>query len=548
MKSDHDFKECPVTTTDGEQSNFEEELKAHLDGFPTAPFLFVGSGFTRRYASTPDWIGLLREFAVHTSRLYERYASDANGELPRIASLIGEDFRDVWWESDEFEESRAAHPTPSSRLSPLKIEVARRFADVTGELPTEGALNDELEALRVAVVEGIITTNYDTILEYVFADFTVYVGQDQLLFKDPFGVAEIYKIHGSASDPESLVLTAEDYDRFDERNPYLAAKLLSLFVEHPIVFLGYSMSDKNVRQIVTSIASVLTADNLDRLADRLIFVNWSPGVEPTLALGNFDVGTTVIPVRYATVPDYLGVFSVLGRLKRRFPARILRYLREEVYELVRTSEPSATVMVADLESDSDISEIDVVIGVGVQKRLDESERLSSKGLTGLKRRDLLDDVLNPTLDVADYPRIVRDVLPIVGPPRTHAPVFRYLRGAGFLTDEGAVLDGAEVPKSVRAKARLGIRPLRNKGYFAERAAKLWEQYHDLKTLIETARLTDALLVIPNPDPDAVDPVVLKDFLIDNRNVLDEGKLTDATQWVKCVCLYDYLANQTKAPK
>jgi hypothetical protein len=528
-----------------EHSQFATQLSAHLNGFATAPFLFVGSGFTRRYASTPDWAGLLREFADQTGRPYERYSSDADGNFPRIASLIGEDFRDVWWESEQFKESRAAYPSPQTRLSPLKIEVARRLADVTGKLPTEGTLNEELEALRVAVVEGIITTNYDSSLEYVFADFTVYVGQDQLLFKDPAGIAEIYKIHGSASDPESLVLTEEDYDRFDERNPYLAAKLLSIFVEHPIVFLGYSMSDDNVRKIITSIASVLTSANIDRLADRLIFVNWEADVEPTLSIGNFDVGTTVVPVRYASVPDYLSVFQVLGQLRRRFPARILRHLREEVYELVRTSKPTATVMVADLESDTDITEIDVVIGVGVQKRLGQSERLTAKGLTGLKRRDLLDDVLQPSLDLGDYPQIVQEVLPIVGPPRTHVPIFLYLRGANLLTDEGAVREDAEIPKSVRAKVRLGIGPLRNKGYFADRAAKLWEQNLDFESLLRKARLTDALLVIPNLAPEDVNLTLLKQFLIENRAVLDNGKLTDATQWVKGVCLYDYLANRSR---
>lgn len=84
-----------MNSDEGNQSQIEEQLSADLKGFPTAPFRFVGSRFTRRYAHTPDWAELLRDFAAVTGRPYERYSSDANGSFPRIASLIGEDFRDV---------------------------------------------------------------------------------------------------------------------------------------------------------------------------------------------------------------------------------------------------------------------------------------------------------------------------------------------------------------------------------------------------------------------------------------------------------------------
>jgi hypothetical protein len=130
----------------------------------------------------------------------------------------------------------------------------------------------EIEALKNVVIEGIITTNWDTLLEQVFPDqFQKYIGQKELLFSTTQEVGEIYKIHGCCTDPDSLVLTDSDYRNFHKNNPYLAAKLLTIFIEHPVIFIGYSMSDENIQEILTSI-TCLSREHLDKLQDRLIFL------------------------------------------------------------------------------------------------------------------------------------------------------------------------------------------------------------------------------------------------------------------------------------
>jgi hypothetical protein len=220
----------------------QEELVAHLKSFQTAPFLFVGSGMSRRYLGLEDWQGLLRRFADLTPYPYARLRAEANGDNAATASRIAAAFHDVWWDNPEYEASRSEHEEDIKRSdSALKIEVSRYMDQALHDLDEEGEYEEELARLRDVVVDGIISTNYDGLLEHLFPDLRAFVGQDDVLFSETQAVGEIYKIHGSSSQPNSLVLTAEDYADFNERNAYLAAKLLTIFADHPVVFLGYSM-------------------------------------------------------------------------------------------------------------------------------------------------------------------------------------------------------------------------------------------------------------------------------------------------------------------
>jgi hypothetical protein len=302
----------------------EQLLSDHLARFRAAPYLFVGSGFSRRYLGLESWEALLRRFAALTDRPYEYYSASAGGSLPSVATAIAERFHEQWWTSEAFKESRERFADiATDPSSALKIEIAQYIRGQSASLTTDPELVAELEALKQVEIEGLITTNWDLLIEPLFDECQPYVGQDELLFHEPAGIGEIYKIHGCCSQPNSLVLTTQDYSRFEERNAYLAAKLLAIFVEHPVIFLGYSLSDRNIVHILHAIASYLTSENLARLQDRLIFVRWKPREEPEFERTNIVIDDMIVPIVSVTVPDYHDVFASLQRFERK-PERLPR--------------------------------------------------------------------------------------------------------------------------------------------------------------------------------------------------------------------------------
>ena len=235
--------------------SFNEDFSAHISKFPTAPFLFVGSGLSRRYLDLEDWESLLRKFASVAGKPYKYYRSSGNNDYPSIATAIAKDLHELWWTAPSFKNSRDEFKAESiNNESALKIEISQHIKKESEKCITTPEIQAEIDLLRKAVIDGIITTNWDVFLEKIFTDFEVYIGQEELLFSPTQSIGEIYKIHGCCTKPNSLVLTKDVRDLFDSRNPYLASKLLTIFVEHPVVFVGYSLSDPNILDILKSIA------------------------------------------------------------------------------------------------------------------------------------------------------------------------------------------------------------------------------------------------------------------------------------------------------
>jgi len=413
--------------------SIEDQLSAHLGKIGTAPFLFVGSGLSRRYVNLETWEHLLRRFASSLPQPFEYYYGLAGRNLPQTATMIAEAFYDKWWSANEYEASRVAFKDDiREKSSCLKVEIATYLLKqhyVPGANPS---IDVEVEYLKQATVDGVITTNWDTSLESIFPGFEVYIGQDQILFAVSQGIAEIYKIHGCASEPNSLVLTTADYSNFNDRNPYLAAKLLTIFVEHPVIFLGYSLSDENITRILRQIASCLTDSNIDKLKDRLIFVQIdSDGLGDSFESSVTQVDGHAIPVTIIRTNDFSLIYRPLSLLKRKFSARLLRKMKEHVYELVKSSDPKSKLGVVDIDIADTFKDLDVVFGVGV------AAKVGRVGYNSISRLDSFKDVMAPASQYDPIP-IVKDLMPTLMQNTPFVPIFRYLRDAGLIAADGTI--------------------------------------------------------------------------------------------------------------
>lgn len=509
--------------------------------FNTTPFLFVGSGMTRRYYGLPDWKGLLKHFALEIKNdpfTYSAYESRAkalpcpSGLLPKVATLIQREYDEKWFAGEVHHTVKdSVLEQIKNGLSPFKAEIA---AFINRNAMIDEQYKSEIEGLckiSEKSITGIITTNYDAFLETHFPGFKKYVGQGQLIFSPVQGVAEIYKIHGSIEKPSSLIINETDYLEFDAKSPYLASKLMTIFMEYPIIFMGYSIGDSNIQNILKSIVSCLDTEQLERLQNHFVFVEFRPGMsEAAVTSHTIMIDGKLLPMTRIILSDFLPLYSEIGKKRSKVPVRILRRFKEDLYSFVVTNAPTGTLRVASIE-DERVQDEDMVLAIG------RADKLGIRGLSGITGNEWYRNIILGDL-VFSADELLEFAYPVLLKQNSNRlPIYKYLTLAEKKhteCEENAAKQNLDtfIPPSI-------LKNRGNSGYHS--AADIWA--HESSDISRVTRLISQL---PEHELKANELEIILKQIFENRNILEELDPPVRSCVRKMILIYDYLKWGPKA--
>ena len=205
---------------------------------------FIGTGFSKYLTDgkAPSWLELIERLT--------RVVDTARGKL-RKKLFNRNEFGDVI--SAKMDLSICAQIL-ELEFKRKKLDIRKSVVDVINNAITSSTVNNsKVNGLKIFFRDypniNFITTNYDTILsDYVLDGYPRIFVDGSPIPKSNLG-SNIYHIHGCITKPSSIIITINDYFKFQHRDNYLSRKFYTLLQENTVVILGYSLGDFNLNRI-----------------------------------------------------------------------------------------------------------------------------------------------------------------------------------------------------------------------------------------------------------------------------------------------------------
>lgn len=318
------------------------------------PVVFIGAGISKRFlVNFPDWTSLLEEFweklglqnfygefnniVDNIQREHPEYTEIEIDHYANISmgSMLEEKYNRAFNKGTVKIDGFTAKDAFKTKTSPFKNAVAERFKTYT----IKDHMAQEFNTFKKMLLKTqiILTTNYDTFIEESYnseSNYQIkkYVGQKGF-FQGTYGYAELYKLHGSVESPNDIVIAENDYEKFDKNSVLISAKIISMMMNSPIIFIGYSLTDTNVRKIIKEFTRSLTEDEILILENRLVLIEYSEGEQELIeeVINDTDLGCKLKIIK---TDNFGKLFKTVSTINQGIAPTEVRKYQHVIKELI----------------------------------------------------------------------------------------------------------------------------------------------------------------------------------------------------------------------
>lgn len=283
-------------------------------------------------------------------------------------------------------------------ISRMKIYIS----ELLKETQINSEYQDELSLFKRASknIGSIITTNYDTFLEDFF-EFTPLIGND-ILLSNPYG--SVYKIHGCVSDPIKIIINQDDYKSFVNRYELIRAQLLSLFIHNPIIFMGYSVSDENIKTLLRTIFSYVEPNStLDqKIRQNFLLVEYEKDSESTEVVEHdidLEEFSSTIRINKIKTDNFSAIYEELSTLNLPITAMDIRKVQNIVKDIYSGGDIKVTIT-EDLDS---LKNSEKILAIGSSKTIHYQYITTSEMITKYFR--IIEESNDQVIELIDKQKI-----------------------------------------------------------------------------------------------------------------------------------------------
>jgi len=179
---------------------------------------------------------------------------------------------------------------------------------------------------------------------------------------------------------------------------------------------------------------------------------------------------------------------------------------------------------------------DFVVGYGAISKVKKLEAIAKQGIVGVTREDIVRDVI---FDSGGYQEsdILHDAFPNLIKGQVNIPIYKYLNGAGLITEDGSVTTEG-LCDSIRSRIDYGVEKFIPSGYEAQRSKKISQVQEGIEELYKAVDFNLFLRMAVFVPPEKVELDDLESIL--KKHAYDDFSSGEKSQFIKAVCVYDLI--------